>query len=139
MKIRNEINSYLRASEYLGNRNSRTIPSKRSTSINRESATEVYVQYHGTRVVTFHADGRIVLRSGGYHTVTTKRRYKEHVPWSVANVYQEDFEWYVSTGGTQGNPQEFYEGFTAIDTAQAALYAEVNEWTARQNSQEIAR
>lgn len=60
------------------------------------------VRLHQTNVVTFHSDGRIVLDSGGWHTVTTKdrmnraiRSYHSSSSWSV---YSDRGVWYVATG-----------------------------------------
>jgi hypothetical protein len=51
--------------------------------------------YHWTDVVVICRDGTIILNSGGYHTVTTKRRINQYLPegwW----LWQKDFVWYVS-------------------------------------------
>lgn len=47
-----------------------------------------------TDVVTYHRDGRIILDSGGYKTVTTKRRMNDFTPDSIV-LHQEDWNWYV--------------------------------------------
>ena len=39
--------------------------------------------YHETDVVTFHADGRTVLNSGGWRTYTTKERLSNYGPCYV--------------------------------------------------------
>lgn len=54
----------------------------------------IAVRLWDTDVVTYHADGRIILNSAGYKTVTTKRRMNDWTPSSVMLV-QEDFDWYV--------------------------------------------
>lgn len=67
----------------------------------------VGIIYHWTEVVRICDDGNYVLRSGGYQTVTTKRRINQWVPWEVARVWQRNFVWYVSRGETT---EEFSEG-----------------------------
>jgi hypothetical protein len=54
------------------------------------------VKYHNTDVVKFNAD-RIILDSGGWHTLTTKNRFNE-----AAQIYDLDYlvhqinhKWYV--------------------------------------------
>ncbi len=46
------------------------------------------VRYHETDVVTYKADGSIVLNTGGWLTMTTKERMTEHLPagYRVASV-----------------------------------------------------
>jgi hypothetical protein len=38
------------------------------------------IYYHETAIVTYYPDGRIVLDSGGYDTVTNREKMKEYVP-----------------------------------------------------------
>jgi hypothetical protein len=58
------------------------------------------VRYHSTDVASRHDDGRIVLRTGGWRTVTTKKRMNQalEVFGSPYRVYQRKGEWFVSTG-----------------------------------------
>lgn len=44
---------------------------------------DVAVELHGTAVVTIHADGTYTLRSGGWHTNTTRARMMEFSPASL--------------------------------------------------------
>ena len=66
------------------------------------------VTYHSTAVVTFNRD-IIRLNSGGYRTVTTKRRMNEVAQaFSLGyRVWQTNHEWYVYW---QGNKYTFYDG-----------------------------
>lgn len=62
-----------------------------------------YVDYHGNRhvrlhktnVVTFLNTGHIVLRTGGYRSLTTKQRMNQFLPGEYS-VFQKDWEWFVS-------------------------------------------
>jgi hypothetical protein len=65
------------------------------------------VRYHNTDVWAmsyvpwgrYHAN-RVVLSTGGYRTVTTKRRMNQanNEYDSGVHVYQRDWEWYVTDG-----------------------------------------
>jgi len=68
----------------------------RATSIRTEWDGFTNVRYHDTDVVSFN-DRRIILRSGGWRTATTKTRMNQ-----TANqfnlgfrVWQKSFEWFV--------------------------------------------
>lgn len=73
-----------------------------------EAFQAIAVRLHKTNIVTFWADGRVILRSGGYHTVTTKGRINEFIRGSL---YQKDYHWYV-LGQYNGRDsrREFKEG-----------------------------
>lgn len=118
-----EIKSFQNASDFLGKKDYRKIPSKRDTSVVRVSKTEIAVKYHATHVVTYHADGAIVLNSGNWRSHTTKTRFSEHVPYTLAQVFQKNFTWYVVIRLERDNPVEFYDGFTVMDSVQAARNA----------------
>ena len=55
----------------------------------------ISVEYHETDIVTVHADGKMVLDSGGYSTVTTKERINWFLPVGY-RIYQEKWEWYIT-------------------------------------------
>lgn len=56
----------------------------------------IAIRLWATDVVTYYRDGRIILNSGGYKTVTTKRRMNDWTPPSIM-LYQENWDWYVVT------------------------------------------
>lgn len=64
----------------------------------RSTPRGVHVRYHNTDVVSF---GRraVILRTGGWATTTTKRRMNEMSrKFGLGyNVYQQHYNWYVST------------------------------------------
>jgi len=65
-----------------------------------------------TDIITWHSDGRIVLNSGDWKTVTTKKRYNDYLPgpWCV---YSEKRIWYVRFGGwDRGTTYTFADGMT---------------------------
>lgn len=109
--MRNTIpTNYSEAVGFLKGKDSRNIHGKRSTKVVQESDQSVSLYYHRTPVVTWYLDGRIVLRSGGHYTVTTKRRMNDAVP--DIRVWQRNFEWWVTPihGNTQENPIPFHDG-----------------------------
>jgi len=63
------------------------------------------IKYHNTIVVEYLPDGSCILRSGGWKTVTTKRRINEYSP---VRVYQQNFEWYIADG--KDTPTPFVDG-----------------------------
>lgn len=44
------------------------------------------VWLHGTPVVTIHKDGTYVLKTGGWHTLTTKDRLNKYGPGTVTQI-----------------------------------------------------
>jgi len=92
--------NYQQAAAYLGAKTDRPL-SGRATRLQRRSAESIAVKYQATDVVTYYADGRTVLESGGYQTSTTKARFGEY---SDARIYQNKGLWYVATIGPNGYP-----------------------------------
>jgi hypothetical protein len=60
--------------------------------------TPTQCEYHSTVVAELLRNGRVRLRTGGWHTVTTKRRMNQFAEFIDAGfvVYQKDFAWFVS-------------------------------------------
>lgn len=54
------------------------------------------VTYHQTNIVYWN-DGKVTLNSGGWETVTTKRKMNQaSIQFGLGySVYQKDFEWFV--------------------------------------------
>ncbi len=50
------------------------------------------IRYHGTYVVLIHEDGTYTLNSGGWKTVTTKKRINEYAPVYIS---QKNYEWFL--------------------------------------------
>ena len=51
-----------------------------------------FIRLHNTEIIEFKPDGRVVLNSGGWRTVTTKARFNRFTPYGV---YQKNHEWFV--------------------------------------------
>ena len=80
-----------------------TIGTHRTTCItitDNESNRVLMVTYHSTPVVKVINDRYVVLNNGGYYTSTTKRRMNQaSLQYSLGfQVYQVNYEWYVSIG-----------------------------------------
>src|SRR5207249_5341140 len=74
--------SYFAAQTRLGRRDERGIAN--NTRLVRRAADRLAVRLHRTDVVTFYADGRITLSTGGWETVTTRDRINRCLDgWSV--------------------------------------------------------
>ncbi len=83
-----------------------------NTSLERRGLDAVAVRLYGTDVVTIHRDGTYTLRTGGYHTVTTKQRLNAYGP---CRVYERRGVWYCRPNGTpQGQPSH-WEEFPFVD------------------------
>ena len=67
-----------------------------NTHLHRIDGDTIAVRLHATDVLTLHRDGRAVLSSGGWRTVTTKERLNRYAP---CRVYQQRGEWFVQHGG----------------------------------------
>jgi hypothetical protein len=69
----------------------------------------VSVRLHSTDIVTFRSDGRVVLDSGGWRTVTTKERMNRFVPG--VRVFSDRGRWFVSpVGRFDSVAVPFYDG-----------------------------
>ena len=64
-----------------------------NTYLSRLDDKTIAVRLHATDVVTYHKDGRIVLDTGGWQTVTTKDRLNNYSP---VRVFARDRRWYVA-------------------------------------------
>lgn len=71
------------------------------TTIGNDNGS-IVVTYHSTQVVSFN-DKHINLRSGGWQSVTTKRRMNEvSSTFGLGyRVYQVNFDWFVMYGGKE--------------------------------------
>ena len=96
-----------------------------STLIDNDSNRVLMVTYHSTPVVKVINDRYVVLNSGGFRTNTTKRRMNQaSLQYSLGfQVYQVNFEWYVSIG-EEVSP--FYDGIV-IDTRKDVISLELKE------------
>ena len=96
--------SYQQALDYMGDKPSRPYPkgSPRSTRIVRLHAV-VTMLYHYTHVVVYTPDF-MSLDSGGWQTVTTKRRMNDAIG---DMLYQKDYIWYVVEKGTERRVKYF--------------------------------
>jgi hypothetical protein len=59
------------------------------------SVDRICVRLHETNIVEFWADGRVILNSGGYRTVTTKERINQFIR-PAGRIHQDAGVWYYS-------------------------------------------
>lgn len=86
------------------------VPLKRKTATKiRVEDNWTHIRYHETDVVSF-SETIIILRSGGWETVTTKRRMNQiSEEYDLGfSVYQLKGKWFVSFPGCEDI--EFYDG-----------------------------
>ena len=88
--------TYAQADALLQGRNKQGRKLGNNTYLKRLSVLDqdsIAVRYHSTDIVTFHPDGRIVLNSGGWRTMTTKARINAcDLPYTLA---QDKGIWYI--------------------------------------------
>jgi hypothetical protein len=68
------------------------------TTVSADDTASVIVTYVSTQIVRVNRDDTITLNTGGYETVTTKRKMNQaaaqfHLGYSV---WQRDHQWYVT-------------------------------------------
>jgi hypothetical protein len=80
-----------------------------ATRVIRRDANTIVVQYHNTDVVTYKADGRVILNSGGWKTPTTKARMNEFAPLIID---QTNGIWRVYVPNQPGVSALFADGIT---------------------------
>lgn len=83
--------------------------------------TVVAVRLHWTDIVKVYPTNAVELRTGGYHTVTTKERINQFLPPGVA-VVQRRGEWFVESRRTDQRVP-FFEGITVRDDGQVQPWA----------------
>ena len=80
------------------------------------------VRYHATLIARLDPNGVVTLNTGGWHTVTTKRRMNECLRfWGAENshwqVFQKKGIWYVSQylgNGLHSEPVEFFDNMELV-------------------------
>lgn len=105
-----DIRTYEQAQDYLAGREKAKVVN--NTYVIRRDIATIALQYHNTDVVTYKADGLIVLNTGGWKTATTKERLNL---FSQYGVYVRRGVWYVSKYLGDGRHQElglFKDGMT---------------------------
>jgi len=74
-----------------------------ATTVNRGEDGSASVKYHDTEVYRLDSQGVLTLNTGGWKTITTKRRMNQAIrtfgPQHVGGVYQRAGAWYVDVDG----------------------------------------
>jgi hypothetical protein len=118
-----EIRNYAQANEYLlsgQNPARRTVED--NTCLVRMAFGEIVLYFYRTPIITYYQDGRITLFSGGFRTVTTKRRMNAYSP---VVVFQRDLAWYV--GHEDGRIEPFTERMNVGAPTPLPLHAMHNQ------------
>ena len=97
---------YQSAAEYLGKKTDRPLEG-RATRLQRRSDSTIAIRYQSTDVITYHADGSIVLESGGWRSATTKARINEY---TRARIIQTRGIWYLAAPGSWQPASLYYDG-----------------------------
>jgi len=77
-----------------------------NTRLEKIGDNSIAVRLHSTNVVMIHRDGRYTLNSGGWRTVTTKRRMSQ---FTIFKVFQRKHTWLVQM---PEKDVEFFDGIT---------------------------
>lgn len=70
------------AHEYLGNRSERRLAANKR--LVRGDNGDIHVRLHNTNVVTYHSDGGLTVRTGGYATPTTRQTITDYTGMPVS-------------------------------------------------------
>lgn len=91
-----ECRSYEQAKELLGERHIRRVCNNTivATIMFPDDDGVIVVQLHRHKIVQFHPDGRIILDSCGFRTVTTKSRINKCLPEGIG-LSQVKFKWVI--------------------------------------------
>ena len=74
--------NYFDALQQLGNKESRKLAN--NTYLNKRGENTVAVTLHNTDILTYHADGRVIINNGGYETNVTRDRINQFAPAGFA-------------------------------------------------------
>lgn len=101
--------TYAEAVAALKGKESKKIGNNTWLEFHTASMPYVSVRLHRTNVVTFYADGRVMLNSGGWRTPTTKDRINQFIS---GNVWSHKSEWFVYEYNDKGErfAVKFYDG-----------------------------
>ena len=101
-----------------------------NTWLGRRRGDAYAIKLHGTDVVTFHPSGYIAFATGGWRTVTTKRRLNVVARAHGYRVFQRDFAWYLGSfiWGEESNDRDFHEG---IEIKASSVHYDGDAWVRR--------
>lgn len=108
--------TYPSAAAVLGTRERKKVGN--NTWLVRREVDAIALRLHATDVLTYFADGRTVLRSGGWQTYTTKDRLNRF--GDGFHVLQRSFAWTVST---RIGEFTFRDGMTVHDDGRVCVNA----------------
>lgn len=80
-KIAASVTDYRSAVRFLGSRERRKLA--HNTWVEHICPDAVAIRYHQTRIITYLADGSIILNNGGWDTVTTRDRLNLFTPSGI--------------------------------------------------------
>jgi len=125
---------YAALDQRLGTRDTRKLA---HNTYARRDGSDIIIRFHATDILTYHGDDTVTLAAGGWHTVTTARRFADYLPrlWSVANdrgvwnVFGPTNERRTVGAGTEWETTfpriaahfRFWDGMTITDTPRPLL------------------
>ena len=114
--------TYAEAAKLLTGRCSKSRKLANNTYLERINSDTIAVRLHDTDVVTFHSDGRTVLNTGGWRTVTTKERMNRFSPFAV---WTRNGVWYVALDYSWDDPTRQvweFENNISVQDGEVSIY-----------------
>lgn len=104
--------SYEKAMDILGNRSEKLLCGDKRKGWTRLVMTDEgpAVRLWNTNIITFRKDGSVVLRTGGWNTVTTGNRLARYCPYMIRTWNRRWTVWHL------GRHYEFEDGMVITDT-----------------------
>lgn len=117
--------SWMNLDSFLNGRDSRKMA--RNTYVKRLSDNAIAVRFHQTEILIVDKNGEITLDTGGWNTVTTRRRLNQLLRRLLpVRCFTTNYDLFLSQPNRR--PIEFFDGMTLSD--QTGLCT--NYWTNRE-------
>jgi hypothetical protein len=80
-----------------------------NTYAHRDGAA-ICIRLHATDILTFYPNGSLQVATGGWLTITTKKRINEFLPAGMY-IFSRDCAWWVKRPWQNRADEEFHEGW----------------------------
>jgi hypothetical protein len=87
--------NFTQANDLLQGRNKESRKLENNTYLIRKSWDVIAIRLHATEIITFYADGKTEVQTGGWQTPTTKARLNDYLN---LGIYQHKGEWFLRDG-----------------------------------------
>lgn len=137
--------NFQEADRLLQGRCSQSRKLENNTYLQRSDGNTIAVRLHSTDILTFHADGRIEVSTGGWNTITTRYRLNRYLPrpW---HVYAERLStilskrpWFTDSRPTKAAEYLLDNSATILPDGRVEGGGNVERWRAEIRQQDNAR